>query len=454
MATFAERLLASARDACGLTRTDRLGVAASGGVDSTVLLRTLAEAGWPLVALHVHHGLRPEADADAGFVRRLGDEIGVEAEVLHVEVAKGNLQAEARRARYAALAEAAARHGCTAVVTGHTATDQAETVLMNLVRGAGLRGLGGMAPRRPIAPGSPVALVRPMLWASRAEVEAEAARHGWTWRDDASNATDASRRNRIRHRVLTLLEEEGGPDTAVRIAQAAAAARAALAGPAPLAVLEAYGRDRAVGGAVALPGVRGLPATVRLGVWAEAVRRWAPGAMVSMATLAQVDALLGAKVGRRVEAGGVAVWREGDALAVGPSASDQVSPFWHVLLFDSSVWALRTEAGVLHSAPPASGEDHSDNTVLVDADRLPEAGTLRLWADGDRIRPVGMKGSKRVSDLLRERDVPASVRRRVPVVEADGDVLWVVGHRVSRRIAADAATTTALAWTWTPTGGE
>lgn len=446
MSSFAERLLASAEADGGLTRSDHLGVAASAGVDSTVLLRTLAEAGWPLVALHVHHGLRPEADADATFVLRLGAELGVEAEVLRVEVAPGNVQAEARRARYAALAEAAGRHGCAAVVTAHTATDQAETVLMNLVRGAGLRGLGGMAPRRPLAPDSPVVLVRPLLWAARAEVEAEAVRHGWAWRDDASNATGTYRRNRIRHAVLPLLEEEGGPGTVARIAQAAAAARSALDGPAPLAVLKAHGRDIEAGGAVDLDAVTGLSKAVRLGVWAEAVRRWAPAATASTATLAAVDALVDAEVGRCVEAGGVAVWREHRALAFGPAVPGEDAP---LLRFDipAGEWSLDTEAGTLHScpAPPAPPD-----AVLVDPDRLPEAAVLRPWADGDRIRPVGLNGSKLVSDLLRERGVPASERRRVLVVEAGGEVLWVVGHRVSRTVAADASTARPVAWTWTP----
>ena len=152
-------------------------------------------------------------------------------------VGAGNVQAEARRARYAALAEAARRHASAAVVTGHTATDQAETVLMNLVRGAGLRGLGGMPPRRPLSAG--VSLVRPLLWATRAEVEAEARARGWTWRDDPGNAGDRFQRNRIRRSVLPLLDAEGGPGTAARVARAADAARAALA--VVPALLDAHG---------------------------------------------------------------------------------------------------------------------------------------------------------------------------------------------------------------------
>ena len=454
MPTFAERLLASAEADGRLTRADRLVVAVSGGVDSTVLLRTLVEAGWPLVAVHVHHGLRPEADADADFVLRLGGALGVEVEVARVQVGAGNKQAEARRVRYAALAEVAEAHACAAVVTAHTATDQAETVLMNLVRGAGLRGLGGMAPRRPIVAGSPVALVRPMLWAPRPDVMTEALRHGWAWRNDATNATGAYRRNRIRLDVLPILKKEGGPGTISRIAQAAAAARAALDGPAPRALLVTHGHDTDEGGVIDLDSVRAFPEVVRLGVWAEAVRRWAPGASASTATLEAVDNLLGAEVGRRVEAAGVVVWREREALAFGEPVAPRVDPLLHSVDLKTPTWTLNTEKGTLASAPAASGSVSDAHTALVDADRLPDAAALRRWDDGDRIRPVGMEGTKRVSDLLRERGVPASGRRSVLVVASESEVLWVVGHRLSRSIAAGPSTSHVLAWTWTPTGGR
>lgn len=452
MASFAERLLASAVRDGGLGRADRLVVAASGGVDSTVLLRTLAGAGWPVVAVHVHHGLRPEADADADFVVSLGAELGVEAEVVRVSVGEGNVQAEARAARYDALHEAARRRGAPAVLTAHTATDQAETVVMNLVRGTGLRGLGGMAPRRPIARGADVALVRPLLWASRREVEAEALRRGWRWRADASNASGAFLRNRVRLDVLPLLEAEGGSEVDLRIARAAAAARAALAGPAPLAVLDAHGEATEGGGRLGAGEVAGLPEAVRLGVWAEAVRRWAPGAAVSEPTLSRIDALLDAPAGRRVEAGGLAVWRERDALAFG-TAPEAHRPVPQTIAPAAGAWTVRTEGGVVRSrwgAPAAAGPE----AVAVDPQRLPDALTVRPWADGDRIRPVGLDGSKLVSDLLRERGVPAPERRRVLVAEGGGEILWVVGHRVSRAVAASASAPRVLWWSWAPAGGE
>ncbi|MEM6328459.1 MAG: tRNA lysidine(34) synthetase TilS, partial [Bacteroidota bacterium] len=216
-------LLRSVRDA--LLRL-RLGpeagvvVGASGGVDSTVLLRILHGEGVPVVAVHVDYGLRPESAEDAAFVTAMATTLGVPVVVRQVALpASGNRQEAAREARYAVFRAVAEAEGFDTVAVGHTATDQAETVLLHLLRGAGQAGLGGMREERALSPG--LRLVRPLLGTTRHEVEAFARDQGWTWREDASNATDAYRRNRLRHRVLPLLEEEGGPGTIRRIADAA-----------------------------------------------------------------------------------------------------------------------------------------------------------------------------------------------------------------------------------------
>ena len=436
---FAARLVASLVGEGGVGEGARLAVAVSGGADSTVLLRTLAGAGWPVIAVHVRHGLR-DTSIEERFVRDLGRALSVEVEVVPVEVAPGNVQAQARAARYAALADAAARHRAAAVVTGHTATDQAETVLMNLVRGSGLRGLGGMAPRRDLGG---VALVRPMLWATRAEVEAEAAAHGWTWAEDPTNATGAFRRNRLRHDVLPLLEAEGGPQTAARIAAAAAAVRAALDRP---ALLDLVGESEPGGGVVHLERVRALGRPARLAVWAEAVRRWAPDAAIGSAVLDRIDALLDAPAGQRVASGGAVVWRERGALAFAAPPA----PPAPVTVDASAEWAADVGAGRVEGrfldAVPATFPTSPDAEV-VDADRVPGRLVVRPWRDGDRIAPLGRGGSALVADLLTDRRVRPSRRRDVLVVEGAGAVLWVVGHRLARSVAVTPATRRAALWT-------
>ena len=440
MSAFAAHVAAALTGEGGVAEGARVAVAASGGVDSTVLLRTLAGAGWSVVAVWVDHGLRDGAPEER-FVRELARTLGVEVEVARVEVALGNVQAQARAARYAALVAAAARHGCAAVATGHTATDQAETVLMNLVRGSGLRGLGGMAPRRDLGG---VALVRPLLWATRAEVEAEAAAHGWTWVEDPTNATGAYRRNRLRHTVLPLLEAEGGPRTAARIAAAAAAARAALE---HAALLDVVGEPEPGGGVVRLDRVRALGRPARLALWAEATRQWVPGG--GSAVLDRIDALLDAPVGQRVASGGAVVWRERGALAfTAPPAPPPAVP-----VDGRAGWTVDVEAGRVSSSPLEAVPEAfpaSPDAEVVDADRVSGRLVVRPWRDGDRVAPLGRGGSVLVSDLLTGRRVRPSRRRGVLVVERGGEVLWVVGHRLARAAAVTPETRRAARWAWAP----
>lgn len=421
-------LAAQVRDglrAAGVREADRLAVAVSAGLDSTVLLRTCAALGREVVALHVDHQLRSRGEEDAAFVAALARDLGARFEGLTVEVADGNVQAEARRARYAALAEAAARHRCPWVVTAHTASDQAETVLAALARGAGLRGMAGMPRTRTLR--ADVTLVRPMLTVARAAIQAEADAHGWTWREDPSNAERAYRRNRLRADVMPWMEAEFGGEVDLRIAASAATARTALG-----LVQDRLRTLTVAPGRLAVDGLRALALDVRALVLAEAVARWAPEAVRSASGLARLGALIDADVGACAEGGGLRVWRERDVLrfeAIAPPVLD----------------------GVLVSTPlsDSPGSFPADRfTEVVDADRVPGRIEVRGWRKGDRIRPVGMEGSRLVSDLLRERGVPRADRARVPVVLVEGEVAWVVGHRLSSQVAVTPETRRVLEWAW------
>jgi tRNA(Ile)-lysidine synthase len=209
-------------------------VAVSGGPDSVALTRAVAaarEPGSPLVLAHLNHQLRgAESDADEAFVVALGASLGdgVPVETHRLDIAAvaraqgGNLEAVARRERYRWLAEVASRHGLAHVATGHTASDQAETVLHRLLRGTGIDGLRGIAARRDI--GSGVSVIRPFLGVTREEVVAYLAELGQAARHDASNDDDTLTRNRIRHQLLPLLQRDYNPRIAEALARLAAQA--------------------------------------------------------------------------------------------------------------------------------------------------------------------------------------------------------------------------------------
>lgn len=183
-------------------------VALSGGLDSTVLLHLLAQhrhhhGAPPIHALHVHHGLQPAADAWPAHCQQVCAELGIELRILHVQVTPGaSLEQAARNARYGAFIDAMVPGAV--LFTGQHRDDQAETLLLHLLRGAGVRGLAAMPGERSLGQGS---LARPLLGRSRAQLEDYAQTHGVRWIEDPSNTDTVHARNYLRHHVVPLLQQ-------------------------------------------------------------------------------------------------------------------------------------------------------------------------------------------------------------------------------------------------------
>ena len=217
----------------------RVLLACSGGADSSALvvaMSSITNATELLVVAHVMHDLRPAAQvlADAARVTELARRVlptGLKCvqAIVQVAAATGNAEANARKARYAALSAMAEECGCDVVMTGHTQSDQAETVLMRLIRGAGPRGLAAMPEYRKLTPDKPVWLVRPLLAISATETRAICQRATWQWCEDATNANTTMMRAAVRHNVLPMLEAIS-PGATQRIAGAATVQRDAAAG--------------------------------------------------------------------------------------------------------------------------------------------------------------------------------------------------------------------------------
>ena len=203
------------RRRCAVPAEAHIVVACSGGADSVALLRALdllrGRRTWRLrlTVAHVQHHLRPaeEAEGDAAFVEALAGQLGlafVRRDIAPAEEA-GNVEASARRQRYAVLAEMAEQVGASFVATAHHADDHLETILMALLRGTTVKGLRGIAWRRRLPEGA--VLIRPMLGATRAEAEAVLKQLDQPWREDATNQDRRRTRARLRHEVLPVLRE-------------------------------------------------------------------------------------------------------------------------------------------------------------------------------------------------------------------------------------------------------
>ena len=233
------RELASGLRACRMDQSTVL-VAISGGADSVALLRGLVmvapEFGLRLAAAHLDHGLRgEESRSDAEWTARLCQQLGIPCEIAHEDLpafarASGlGLEAAGRRLRYDFLCAAAGRAGCGFVAVAHTADDQVETILHRIIRGTGLAGLRGMPRRRRLS--ESVELIRPLLEIRRSTVRGWLTAHGHGFREDPTNRDESFTRNRIRHRLIPLLESEFNPQAAaaiLRLAQHADEADEAL----------------------------------------------------------------------------------------------------------------------------------------------------------------------------------------------------------------------------------
>jgi tRNA(Ile)-lysidine synthase len=310
----------------------RVLVAVSGGLDSTALLHLLhAQAGRHRLVLsvgHVNHGLRgAESDADEAAVHALSARLGLPVRSLRADPrprreggpsrARPTLQEAAREARYAGLRQLAAEHGAERIATAHTADDQAETVLLRLLRGSGPDGLGGIPERSPDG-----VIVRPLLAVSRAELTAFAAERGLDWREDASNAKAEYARNRLRLRWLPGLAEEFNPRLLRALAGLAEAQRRDAEWIASQVEREAASRFSTEDGWLRIDAKdwQALPEALARRVARAALARCGAGREVSRVHLARMLAFLRtARTGKQLELpGGLRLVRERVGFRLGP----------------------------------------------------------------------------------------------------------------------------------------
>jgi tRNA(Ile)-lysidine synthase len=413
---MSKRPLEAAGDS-GLVRAgEPLLVLLSGGGDSVCLLDVALRLAARVSALHVNYGLREGASGDELFVRGLCERLRVALTVERVALTEGggNLQERARDARYA-LAERLAEGDYAA---GHTASDQAETVLYRLAVSPGSRALHGMAARRG-------RLVRPLLAVTRSEVRAYLHERGLEWREDPSNSDRRFARARVRHDVLAALSELS-PAAERTIAETAHQLREE-AEVLDRAVSEAL--DRLGGGpAISLAGLREEPVAVRRLVLRRLAVDAAGAPERSLSRREAEDVLeLGERGTTSLDLGGGlrAIAEYGTLRFTRLRESEPPAPValpvpGRVRFGDWEVEAL----------PAAPGD------VSVAAEPFAEGATVRAWREGDRMRPVGLGGSKTLQDLFTDRKVPRALRRTLPVIEARGEIVWVAGVALDERFAA------------------
>ncbi len=404
------RLLKFAREQNLITPGDTVICAVSGGADSVAMLFALyllrEKLGITLEAAHFNHNLRREESLrDETFVRELCARYEIPLHVASGEIHPGKkgLEAAARDARYAFLESLPGK-----IATAHTADDNAETILMHLVRGTGLKGLGGIAPQRG-------KLIRPMLGITRREVEDFLAEWHLPHVEDSTNETDAFLRNRLRHHVMPLLAAEN-PRIAENLSQMALRLRE---DEACLSQLSSYETLPAV------ETLRTLPSTVRSRMLERFLKENGVREPEDV-HIAQAEALVFSDSPSASAAfpGGVTLSRQYGHLTANPTG-EAFTPV--TLTCPGSAEA----AGIRITCEPAGELAQSENLLTV----CPSGKiSIRPRQTGDKIRLSG--GSKSLKKLFIDRKIPAAVRERIPVVCDETGILGVYSIGVNLDRAA------------------
>ena len=435
---------------------ERVAVGVSGGVDSMVMLATLQELGYSVIAIHINHGLREKAGGDEEFVREEAEELGVPFRSSSIdptslaESTATSLQDAGRTLRYDALVKVAHEEGARYIAAAHHLDDQAETVLLQLFRGGGPEALAAMAPARPLD-SSGVTLVRPLLEFRRKEIEAFAAERGIAWREDETNAETKYLRNAIRHELMPVIERHFGEETPVNIARSADYLRQYLAAGWADELQQRFDDCRSGDRALDVAALEAQPEVWRGRILIEVLRRWAAEVRPTRGMISEIGDLMRAQSGKKVELGGGAVWRDHEQLVFefpqdapnegegGGEGGDAAPLYGQIAMGEIRVLPQgKIEVSRVEKAPadltPSELAREAPECVYLDVDGLTGPLTVRPWQSGDAMIPFGDTYSKNISDLLTDAKVPSHTRDQALVVCDEEKIVWLVGIRLSEEV--------------------
>jgi len=478
-----EKVLRYVREHALLRAGDRVAVAVSGGADSVALLRLLlelrTELGVVLAVAHFNHGLRgEESDADEAFAADLArayelDFFATHGNVRdHARTSKLSIEAAGRELRYRWFAQLAQEQRLDAIATAHTLDDQAETVLLKFLRGAGTKGLAGIYPVVPlrrflpeaekltsreldqegkraggkteVSPGrepwvgwenkpeppsgGAVRVVRPLLCVTREDVEGYLKSLGQHWREDASNLDRRFLRNRVRHELLPLLEREYNPKLRRRLGDAAETSRAEEEYWQALVEREIVARSG--GDQLRLAGFAQLPVALQR----RMLKRFAELHRMTL-DFEHIEELRRCAVGKlkRTELlRGVVVVRTKEHLELRSPSSQAAAAYEIVLPVPGEV--RLAELGLTVRVTIVSEEQARElpQTELLERNLIGPALVLRNWRPGDRFWPEHRRSEEKLKRWFAEKHIPTELRSTWPVAFHQDKIVWVRGFPVAK----------------------
>lgn len=429
-------------------------VAVSGGMDSMVLLDILHQLadrhGWLLAAAHFNHGLRGRAgDADEKLVRKTCQRLGIKltcerGEVRELARAKHiSVEMAGRTLRHEFLARTALEHGLRTVALAHHADDQVELFFLRLLRGAGSEGLAGMDWSNPSPMDGRIRLVRPLLDCSKSELERHAALRKVPYRNDASNRKTTFERNRIRRRLIPLLQAQFQPrlnDVILRLMEMLRAETEFI--QETVARWKPHDPEQA-------PFEHLHPALQRHWLKTELIRLGIAPEFDAIELLRSAAgppvAVTGGKRVSRATDGLLHLVEEEPAEFVGGERRIEVAEAGQVL-FDG----IRIEwAGIRVKGMKGVLDRKGVEAEVFDADKVGQTVILRHWRPGDRFRPIGTAAAAKLQDIFVNQKIPRERRRRLVLAEtAAGEIFWVEGLRISETHKVTDKTGCRLRWSW------
>ena len=437
-------------------RSSPLLVGFSGGADSTALLmslKSLLPESQPLCAVHVEHGLRGSlSKKDAEHARHVCQLYGIDFRCEHVRVsriAQLGLEGAARESRRSAFLTVAREIGADTLALAHNMDDQAETVLMRLFEGAGVRGISGMKWRTPFSSKGEEGfhIIRPLLNVSRKEIVEYLEAQSISWVEDEMNADESRLRNRIRKKIMPAVREHIGDAAVSGIARSAEIS-------APLvSLMDEMSRDLSAKFireddeeliVFPLREVKELSLLHRAELWRSVLntlRDESPAHARRRALRKWIEDLDGLVMGDKPSGvlslpGGLVARREYDRLIFGCSRMESR------LLEEQR---LRIPGKTVHHSLCLEIEASCEFTpqtngaweARFDLEKLGADACIRTRRDGDRFRPLGRTKERKLKDYLIERKIPRAFRNRIPLLTAGDKVAWIIGHQVSADFLLD-----------------
>ena len=418
-------------------------VAVSGGPDSVCLLDILCklkeELGIGIVVAHFDHGLRPDEDEhETRFVESMAISFGLPFETkragLGMRTEKGSLEERARNARYQFLWQVRRKVSAKKIAIGHNLNDQAETVLMRLLRGSGPSGLAGIPPNRDDA------IVRPLIEVTRSEIESYLAQRPLNYVTDSSNLRTSYLRNRIRLELLPELRKYQ-PRIVELLGQTAEIMRSDekwLESNARTWIEEQSEKeDNRI--YIPLPAFTRLPDALRNRVIRVAL--WRTGGNLRRVNFRHIAAVNDIAMGERPQAqvdlpNDLIVKRVYDRLVFTKMQSAQIEDFCHFLEgpgtyeLETLRYTVSLKEMENRELPDMKG---SPWTAFLDADRINYPLVIRNFREGDRFIPFGMSWHRKLKDFFIELKIPSEARARVPIMTYQNNIIWVCGLRIDDR---------------------